>query len=224
MTRGRHFGTPARRDVDVWAISWGDAMTRASTTTTCRAGAAAVVEAEVIEERLVLGGPPRVRHRAGEAFDFDASHVHRCARTATAPAVSIHAYSPPLWRMGSYAVGADGTLRRESVSYAEELRPSRHGERDQRSGRHRRRRDGPVHRLPRGARHGARVVVLERGRVGDPATASYGRTRSFRNDYLDADVRAPRPRGDPPVGRLRARDRRAGARALRLHEHRQGAR
>ena len=33
---------------------------------------------------------------------------------------------------------------------------------------------------------GARVVVLERGRVGDPMTASYGTTRSFRNDYLDA--------------------------------------
>ena len=31
----------------------------------------------------------------------------------------------------------------------------------------------------------ARVVVLEQGRIGDPATASYGRTRSFRNDYLD---------------------------------------
>jgi glycine/D-amino acid oxidase-like deaminating enzyme len=31
-----------------------------------------------------------------------------------------------------------------------------------------------------------RIVVLERGRVGDPLTASYGRTRSFRNDYLDA--------------------------------------
>jgi sarcosine oxidase/L-pipecolate oxidase len=30
-----------------------------------------------------------------------------------------------------------------------------------------------------------RVAVLERGRVGDPATASYGRTRSFRRDYLD---------------------------------------
>jgi len=35
------------------------------------------------------------------------------------------------------------------------------------------------------ARHGSRVVILERGRIGDPATASYGRTRSFRNDYLD---------------------------------------
>jgi sarcosine oxidase len=30
-----------------------------------------------------------------------------------------------------------------------------------------------------------RVVVLERGRVGDPRTASYGRTRSYRSDYLD---------------------------------------
>jgi glycine/D-amino acid oxidase-like deaminating enzyme len=33
---------------------------------------------------------------------------------------------------------------------------------------------------------GARVVVLERGRIGEPETASFGRTRSFRNDYLDA--------------------------------------
>ena len=34
---------------------------------------------------------------------------------------------------------------------------------------------------------GARVTVLERGRIGDPMTASYGRTRSFRSDYLDAE-------------------------------------
>ena len=35
------------------------------------------------------------------------------------------------------------------------------------------------------ARQRRRVAVLERGRVGDPATASYGRTRSYRRDYLD---------------------------------------
>jgi hypothetical protein len=40
------------------------------------------------------------------------------------PAISIHAYSPPLWRMGSYAIEPDGTLRRASISYAEELRPA----------------------------------------------------------------------------------------------------
>ena len=35
------------------------------------------------------------------------------------------------------------------------------------------------------AERGADAVVLERGRIGDPATASFGRTRSFRSDYLD---------------------------------------
>jgi len=32
---------------------------------------------------------------------------------------------------------------------------------------------------------GARVAVLEAGRIGDPGTASYGRTRSYRRDYLE---------------------------------------
>src|SRR5690242_14355172 len=30
-----------------------------------------------------------------------------------------------------------------------------------------------------------RVVVLELGQIGDPMTASFGRTRSYRSDYLD---------------------------------------
>ncbi len=36
-----------------------------------------------------------------------------------------------------------------------------------------------------GAQPGKRVVILERSRVGDPQTASFGLTRSIRNDYLD---------------------------------------
>ena len=60
----------------------------------------------------------------GETFDFDAAHVHRMHSRARSAAVSIHAYSPPLWRMGSYTVEPDGTLRRASISYAEELRPA----------------------------------------------------------------------------------------------------
>ncbi|WP_375476628.1 NAD(P)/FAD-dependent oxidoreductase [uncultured Jatrophihabitans sp.] len=34
---------------------------------------------------------------------------------------------------------------------------------------------------------GSRVAVLERGEIGDPRTASFGRTRSYRKDYLDAE-------------------------------------
>lgn len=35
------------------------------------------------------------------------------------------------------------------------------------------------------ARSGRTVAVLEAGRIGDPATASFGKTRSYRRDYLD---------------------------------------
>jgi hypothetical protein len=116
LTRDQH--------VDIWVISWTSGSDTGFHDHDLSRGAVAVVEGEVIEERLVVGGPPReLLHRTGDVFDFDASHVHRMRQVRDAPAVSIHAYSPPLWRMGTYAVGADGTLRRESISYAEELRP-----------------------------------------------------------------------------------------------------
>ena len=115
-----------RRDehVDVWVISWTNGSDTGFHDHDVSRGAVAVVEGEVIEERLVLAGAPReLHHRAGQVFDFDASHVHRMRQGCDAPAVSIHAYSPPLWRMGTYAVAPDGTLQRQSISYAEELRP-----------------------------------------------------------------------------------------------------
>jgi len=125
-TGERHFEQLWRDDhVDVWVISWANGNDTGFHDHDVSHGAVAVVEGELIEERLVLGGAPRrLQHRAGGVFDFDASHVHRMRQDSNTPAVSIHAYSPPLWRMGSYAVAPDGTLRRHSVSYAEELRPA----------------------------------------------------------------------------------------------------
>ncbi len=124
-TGGRHFAQLWRdAHVDVWVISWGNGNDTGFHDHDMSSGAVAVVDGEVVEERLVLGGPPRaLRHRAGDCFDFDAAHVHRMLQDSDTPAVTIHAYSPPLWRMGSYAIDADGTLRRQSISYAEELRP-----------------------------------------------------------------------------------------------------
>jgi quercetin dioxygenase-like cupin family protein len=120
----RHFEQLRGDDhVDVWVISWANGNDTGFHDHDLSHGAVAVVEGELIEERLVVGGPPRViRHHAGEAFHFDASHVHRMRQDAAAPAVSIHAYSPPLVRLGTYAVEPDGTLRRSSISHAEELR------------------------------------------------------------------------------------------------------
>jgi hypothetical protein len=115
--------------IEAWLICWSDGNDTGFHDHDLSRGAVAVVEGEITEERLVLGGPPRLLpHAAGETFDFDASHVHRMHQDSDAPAVSIHAYSPPLWRMGTYTTDADGTLRRESISYAEELRPAGSGE------------------------------------------------------------------------------------------------
>jgi predicted metal-dependent enzyme (double-stranded beta helix superfamily) len=125
-TPERHFEQLWRDDhVDVWVITWTNGNDTGFHDHDVSRGAVAVVEGEVTEERMTLGGPPRrLPHAAGDTFDFDASHVHRMCQDSAHPAVSIHAYSPPLWRMGTYTTGADGTLRRHSVSYAEELRPA----------------------------------------------------------------------------------------------------
>lgn len=125
-TPERHFEQLWRdRHVDVWVISWVHGSDTGFHDHDISHGAVAVVAGEVIEERFVLLGPPRrLIHRAGETFDFDASHVHRMCHDSAGHAVTIHAYSPPLWRMGTYTSSSDGELRRESISYAEELRPA----------------------------------------------------------------------------------------------------
>jgi predicted metal-dependent enzyme (double-stranded beta helix superfamily) len=109
--------------VDVWVIFWHPGNDTGWHDHDTSSGAVRVVEGELVEHELHLGGPDRRRrHGAGGAFSFDPSRIHRltCER---ATAVSIHAYSPPLWRLGQYSVSDDGALHRVSVSYADELRP-----------------------------------------------------------------------------------------------------
>ena len=121
----RHFAQLRRDDhADVWVISWMNGHDTGFHDHDVSSGAIAIVEGELVEERLAVGSPPHRRcYRAGETFGFDASLVHRMHQASGGPAVSIHAYSPPLWRMGAYVIEPDGTLRRTSISYAEELRP-----------------------------------------------------------------------------------------------------
>ena len=78
-TAERHFEQLWRDGhVDVWVITWTNGNDTGFHDHDLSSGAVAVVEAEVTEERLVVGGPPlRLHHAAGSTFDFDASHVHR---------------------------------------------------------------------------------------------------------------------------------------------------
>jgi predicted metal-dependent enzyme (double-stranded beta helix superfamily) len=109
--------------VDVWAIFWLPENDTGWHDHDTSGGAVRVVEGALEEHALLVGAPERrTLHRAGASFAFTPSHIHRLT-CAVAQAVSIHAYSPPLWRLGQYTVGPDGALHRLSVSYADELRP-----------------------------------------------------------------------------------------------------
>jgi predicted metal-dependent enzyme (double-stranded beta helix superfamily) len=110
--------------VSVWLICWSDEQDTGYHDHDLSAGAVAVVSGRIREERLALAGPPRTRvAAAGEDFTFSAADIHRVSHLPGDPAVTIHAYSPPLWRMGAYEILPGGGLRRHSMSYAEELRP-----------------------------------------------------------------------------------------------------
>jgi predicted metal-dependent enzyme (double-stranded beta helix superfamily) len=109
--------------VDVWLICWSEDHDTGFHDHDLSAGAVAVIDGAVREERLVLGGEPSGRiATAGESFDFGAADIHRVLHAGSGPAVTIHVYSPPLARMGTYEIGPDGKVLRHSVSYAEELK------------------------------------------------------------------------------------------------------
>jgi quercetin dioxygenase-like cupin family protein len=106
--------------VDVWVIAWADGASTGWHDHDSSAGALRVIEGTVTEERLRWGGDhERRRVAAGDGLSFGADHVHRVT-AAGQRAVSVHAYSPPLRRMGQYSFDDDGALRRRPVSYSPE--------------------------------------------------------------------------------------------------------
>ena len=116
------------RDVhlDVWLICWLNQHDTGFHDHDVSAGAVHVCDGVLVEERL-QGTDEAIRmtsrpHGAGGSFDFDASYVHRMRHPGgDVPATSIHCYSPALWRLGHYDFADDGTLRRTSLTYADEM-------------------------------------------------------------------------------------------------------
>lgn len=99
----------------VWLLCWMPGQETGFHDHDGAAGAVAVVRGAVVEQRLRLGGAPAARTaRAGDAFSFEGCVIHNVGHAAGAPAVTIHAYSPQLVRMGAYAFDEDGELRRKA--------------------------------------------------------------------------------------------------------------
>jgi mannose-6-phosphate isomerase-like protein (cupin superfamily) len=111
-------------DVNAWVICWSEDQDTGFHDHDESAAAIAVISGEVREERLRLGSEPVGREiGAGEVFTLPPVAIHRVVHSGDRPAVTIHAYSPPLRRTGAYRTGDDGALERESQPFEVELQP-----------------------------------------------------------------------------------------------------
>ena len=108
----------------VWLICWMPGHDTGFHDHDGAAGAVAVVSGAVCEERLrFAAAPARTEASAGDVLTFGPDDIHRVTHLAGAPAVTIHAYSPELRRMGAYFEGPGGVLLRRAQDEDTELRP-----------------------------------------------------------------------------------------------------
>jgi predicted metal-dependent enzyme (double-stranded beta helix superfamily) len=110
-------------EIEAWLICWMPGHDTGFHDHDLSSGAVTVVSGAVLEERLGLARTTSNIYVPGDTFDFTASEIHRVTHSGTEAAVTLHAYSPRLCRMGAYAISPEGALQRHPLGYGEELRP-----------------------------------------------------------------------------------------------------
>jgi len=109
--------------VTVWLICWMPGHDTGFHDHDGSAGAVAVLEGQVREERLRLSEPPATAvYGPGDVLEFGPADIHRIRHAGADPAVTLHAYSPALRRMGAYVATDAGTLLRYALDEETELR------------------------------------------------------------------------------------------------------
>jgi len=109
--------------LNAWLICWSEDQDTGFHDHDESTAAIAVISGQVREDRLRLASPPRSQViRAGSTFTVPPEAIHRVLHSGSSPAVTIHAYSPPLVRSGAYRMGGHGELLRDVMSIEDELR------------------------------------------------------------------------------------------------------
>jgi predicted metal-dependent enzyme (double-stranded beta helix superfamily) len=99
-------------DHEVWLLSWLPGQETGFHDHGEAVGAFAIAQGQ-LRERTVPALAPRARNRtfsAGDVRPFGAGHVHDVVNAFARPAVSVHAYSPPLTAMRRYELTAGGLV------------------------------------------------------------------------------------------------------------------
>ncbi|WP_260739364.1 rhodanese-like domain-containing protein [Tunturiibacter lichenicola] len=111
-------------DYDIWVISWLPGQSTGFHDHGESSGAFVVVTGALEEHRPAEGAALAVPPGKSRAFGPD--YAHDVRNVSLAPAISIHAYSPPLSEMNEYELDGSRLLPREPVSWnAETLNQER---------------------------------------------------------------------------------------------------
>lgn len=98
---------------EIWLLSWLPGQHTGFHDHGSSAGALAIAQGSLLE-RAAPGGRPEPSGRilsAGGVRSFGADYVHDVRNESALPAISVHAYSPPLSLMRRYEVRSDGGLQ-----------------------------------------------------------------------------------------------------------------
>jgi quercetin dioxygenase-like cupin family protein len=108
--------------VSAWVLCWSEDHDTGFHDHDVSSAAITVIDGHVREDRLRLDRTAReVVYGAGQTFTVPPNAIHRVLHAGRGPAVTIHAYSPPLKRMGAYSEGPNGELLRVAQTHEDEL-------------------------------------------------------------------------------------------------------
>jgi predicted metal-dependent enzyme (double-stranded beta helix superfamily) len=108
--------------VDIWVLSWMPGQRTGFHDHDSSGVGLVCVEGELEEGSLAIGAEPEtVRMTPGVSRRGPGGYIHAVAHHAGEPAVSIHAYSPPLVRVGQYRRDEHGRLHRQPEHGRKEL-------------------------------------------------------------------------------------------------------
>ncbi|MEA2456288.1 MAG: hypothetical protein QOI45_2550 [Thermoleophilaceae bacterium] len=99
-------------DVEIYLVCWMPDHDTGFHDHDESAAAITVLEGNVTEERLALSGAVNRTLSKGDTVTIAREAIHRVKHAGDAPATTLHAYSPPLQRVGTYEVADDGALLR----------------------------------------------------------------------------------------------------------------
>jgi predicted metal-dependent enzyme (double-stranded beta helix superfamily) len=100
-------------DHEVWLLSWLPGQSTGFHDHGRAAGAFAVAQGRIQERTVAAGARPPVRHltvAAGRIRPFGSHHVHDVVNPFAEPAISVHAYSPPLTAMRRFELTDSGLV------------------------------------------------------------------------------------------------------------------